>query len=306
MISLAFKTSAGLLKRCAWHITRRQLADVADLASLERVRLRDKTAHTLCRKSVDLHYTGQQYSVLLDGRLLESPLGNVLGTPSRSVAERVVAEWRERLGQLTRFETLPMTMLLAETVDMRPDKRASVVSTLVDALDFDTALRFHPQPEVPLEMLAGIEELDSACMDRIAPLDLDVLQSTYLLPILRAFAQRRGTSALVASGEIASSPRQPADVVDAVRSTLLSYSAAQVVVVKNIHRRLKSIVLPLELLDGAIDTARAVRASRLEETLQAASWGVCADFREQECIMVSQIGVALEFWRAHVDSTSLM
>ncbi|CDR97892.1 hypothetical protein, conserved [Babesia bigemina] len=306
MAVLAFRTPERLLKRSAWRFTRRHLSDAAEYAALERVRLRDKTAHTLCRKSVELHSTGQRHSILLDGRLLESPLGNVLRTPSRAVAERVVAEWRERLGQLTRFETLPMTMLLAETVDMSPDKRASAVATLVDALDFDTALRFHPSPEAPLELLAGIEELDSACMSRIAPLDLDVLQSTYLLPILRAFARRRGTSALVASGDLATSPRQPADVVDAVRSTLTAYSAAQVVALKNIHRRLKSIVLPLELLDGAVDAARAVRASRLEETLQAASWGVCADFIEQECTMMSQIGVARDFWSAHVDSTSLM
>ncbi|ORM40521.1 uncharacterized protein BXIN_1828 [Babesia sp. Xinjiang] len=259
----------------------------------------------LCRESAGVLPLGSQFAISIDGAVLESPLGNVLITPSRLVADRVVGEWCRQIGKLTRFETLPATLLLAETVDFHPQQRDTVVGSLVDALDFDTALRFDMQPPVTLPPLEGLSALDRTSLAHIVKLDLDVLQSSYIAPILHGFAARRGTSALITAGDVASRLRQPVDVVTAVRVALSASSVADLVAICKMHKCLRSVVLPLELCDGAIDAARAIRASRLEETLQAASWGVSSEFRENETSMLQQIIEALEFRRAYGDPAHL-
>ncbi|GIX65908.1 ATP synthase mitochondrial F1 complex assembly factor 2 [Babesia caballi] len=300
MLPWRVAASTGLGRGSGAAGARRCLCSASPLEPLPRVRLHDKVGSSLCRHSAQLLPTGSRYAVLLDGRLLESPLGNVLSTASLPVAERVVSEWREQRGRLTRFESVPTTMLLAETVDLRPGQRAAVVDALIRGLDFDTALRFDPRPAAPLPPL---EALDDGVLSQIAKLDLDVLQSSYLTPILGAFAARRRTSPLTPAGAIGSCPRQPDDVLAAVYRALASASDAEVTALHKLHRSLKSVILPLELLDRAVEPARAVRASRLEETLQAAAWGACAEFREHENSLLLQIDAALHFQRAHADPT---
>ncbi|GFE55268.1 ATP synthase mitochondrial F1 complex assembly factor 1, putative [Babesia ovis] len=280
-------------------LSRRWLSLNAD--AFARVRLRDKTTVSLCHKYADVVDISTNFAISLDGSLLESPLGNLLQTPSRAVAERVVSEWRKHIGQLTRFATLPATLLLSETVDLNPAQREILVKSLVEALDFDTALRFDVQPTVTLPPIEDVSMLDSESWALIAKLDLDVLQSSYLAPILRTFAARRGTSELVNTGSVESRLQQPKDVVENIHNTLYNASDAKLISIDRVHKCLKSVILPLELFDGAIDAKRAVRASRLEEVLQAASWGISPEFQDKETAILQQIEEALEYCRAQAD-----
>ncbi|KAK1937387.1 hypothetical protein X943_001502 [Babesia divergens] len=294
-----------------WHVNARLCLSTAGCtrcfgglscySAYKRVRLCDKPSFSLCCKSAELLRQGSHLAVLLDARLLESPLGNVIRTQSLPLAERILSEWRGQLGRLTRFDTVPTTMLLAESLDLRPGARARIVDALLDGLKFDTVLRFDLAQVVELPPL---DEVDDRSLSQIAALDIDVLQSSYLVPILHAFSRRRGTSMLAPSGSITCYPCQPGDVAEHVRQALRGLTNAQIIAMWKLHRSLKSVILPLELLDGAITASQAVRAARLEETLQAANWGLFDDFREAESRALLEIETSLFFQHCHSDSMS--
>ncbi|KAK1444110.1 ATP12 like protein [Babesia gibsoni] len=264
----------------------------------KRVRLCDKPAYSLCRKSAELLRQDSNILLLLDGNLLESPLGNVICTTSSTLGEGILSEWRAQLGKLTRFDTLPITMLVAETIDRRPAEREKIVNTLIDSIKFDTVLRFDMSPVVELPPL---ENLDNIKLSQIDSLDIDVLQSSYLKPILDGFSKRRGTSPLVTSASIASYPSQPPDVYQAIERSIHNLSEEEITTIWKLHRSLKSVILPLELMEGVIGATQALRAARLEETLQAARWGISQDFKHTESSILQKINVSLFFYRSHKD-----
>eukprot|EP00371_Babesia_bovis_P000545 XP_001609192.1 hypothetical protein [Babesia bovis T2Bo] len=223
-------------------------------------------------------------------------------TRSRIVAELVVDEWRSHIGQLTRFGTIPTTMLLSEMIDLCPSMRDAVLKGIMLALNFDTALRFDRRDVVELPPLESISTLDTRHMDALAKLDLDVLQSSYLLPILEKFAKIRGTSPLAHSASLTTELQQPPDVLKHIEHMLHSMPLHELVTMNNVHKRLKSVILPMELLDGVIGATQALRASRLEETLQAASWGINDEFLDHEETMLKELNAALRFREAHIHS----
>ncbi|KAF7363315.1 Nt-Gln-amidase domain-containing protein [Mycena sanguinolenta] len=85
------------------------------------------------------------YTVLLDGRPLKTPSGNVLVMPPQKslVSTLIAAEW-ENQERLLKHHALPMTALASRAIDAMVDEttRTEVRQALLDYLDTDT-ICFH-------------------------------------------------------------------------------------------------------------------------------------------------------------------
>lgn len=258
----------------------------------ERMLLCDKPKYSLCRKSVDIADYEDKFCILLDGKLLLTPCGNNLVTQSKELAEYIRLEWESQIDKLTRFGTLPLTLLLSRTLDFSNSSKNTHVTELLDSLQTDTLL-FYERCE-PVE-LPNIDILSEDVLSKIRPLDLKVLQSSIITPLLESFESHFELDKIVISDTISKCPTQNPNSLILLRNLLDSFETPLVVTTRHLQKSLKSLILPLMLVYKLITPAHALRSSRLEETLEAANWGVSDDFKIAEEIIMKDIHACLLF-----------
>ena len=223
-------------------------------------------------KSAAIEQTGGGFRILLDGKPVHTPGGNVLALPIRALAESIAGEWRD---QKTDIEPLSMPMLrMANT-----------------ALDGIAANR----PAV-VDAVARFGEHDLICYRAEQPPELAVLQDQAWSPMLDWLAVRHGARLAAAAG-LTHIP-QPPEALAALRRVVEGMDDFALAALHVMASVTGSLVLALALAEGKLNPAQAFQMSRSDEDYQAGKWGADAEAETRARALARELDVALAFLAA--------
>lgn len=190
------------------------------------------------------------YGVVLDGRPLRLPGGNILTTESRPLAEAIADEWHKAGGAKggeMRQEDVPLTRLLSAAQDRI-------------ALD--------PKPMV--EGLIRYGETDLLCY-RAADHRLAARQAEVWQPVLEWAAQALNAPLCITQGLMP--VPQPQESLAALQAAVARHDAAGLAALGVAVPALGSLVLGLALSLGRLDADEAHRLAIVDELYQEEFWG---------------------------------
>ncbi|KAK2197862.1 bifunctional ATP12 orthogonal Bundle domain superfamily/ATP12 [Babesia duncani] len=243
------------------------------------VRLCDK-ARNFISKGLEIQRCGNFYKFLINGKSLQTPLGNTLQTTHPRIAQHVLSELLSRANDpLLRFACIPITMLLAECLDAPSSLEIHKREHIQELLDFDVLLNFELDELTQPLGLESLSQLDK--LGYIKDMKLKTLQTSCFLPLLHKFKNVYNVPMPIYNISL-SRPQQPDEIVNALQQCMQKYPIWKCILIRRVQAHLRSIILAMLVLEGHVDPKEAVRNSRLEETYQAAKWGVTTEFRETE------------------------
>ncbi|UKJ90827.1 hypothetical protein MACJ_001762 [Theileria orientalis] len=263
------------------------------------IKLTDKPQFPLLKHSATVFSNSGFHNILLDERLLLTPFGNTLSTSSLSLANLIRDEFVAKANQLTRFTDLPYTLLLSNSLDLTNSDRLDHVKKLKESIRTDTVL-FFEKVDWPSHMASAIPDLDhlsDSKLDSLRDFDLNLIQNFFFNPVLELFSSSFSVSELVTSDNISKTPHQSPDTLSFINSFLDSLNPFQLVSTLSTHHNLKSTILTILFLKGLISSHRALRVSRIEETVQSSHWGVTDTFELEEANILSQLDRCLNFYK---------
>ncbi|GAB0117528.1 ATP12 family protein [Acidisoma sp. 7E03] len=191
--------------------------------------------------------------ILLDGKPMRLPGGEVLTIAGTALAEAIAAEWRSMPMQAEVVPALlPLTQLAATTQFRIPAKRAETEAAI-----------------------AAYGRSDLLCYRAAEPPDLVQRQQQLWQPWLD-WATRRHDALLQVTRGIGFL-EQPATSLAALDAAVAALDDAGLATLGVLVPLYGSLVLGLAVIDGALDAAEAYRLSVLDEIFQAERWGEDAD-----------------------------
>lgn len=200
-------------------------------------------------ETVDVKRVGDmRYSVMLDGSPVRTPKRSVLEVPTRGLATSLACEWDAQRGRI-RPTSMPLTTLATTALDVVPEFRAKIISSLV-----------------------GYIHTDTCCIRPSHPRELVEHQARYLDAITDHFSAEYGLSVNVDVGGFdgMQSPAMCALLSD-IFSTASPFELAAL---DSAAATSKSVLLSVALRDGVLDCTGALEAARSEERWQAGVWGL--------------------------------
>ncbi|MBV9332017.1 MAG: ATPase [Alphaproteobacteria bacterium] len=221
-------------------------------------------------KTVHIDRSNGGFAVLLDGKVVRTPLGNSLVLPSRALADAVGEEWCAQEKEISP-ESMPLTRLANATVDWNERDRHPIVVELLNYADSDL-----------LCYRAGDDEL--------ARWQRDGWDA-----ILDWLARRHGAHLSVTVGMMHVPQPQPSLAV--LEGLLGEFDAGALIALRAASAITGSLVLSLALLDGHLDAQTAHRLSRLDESYQAKKWGEDAEAAMRTRSLASELESIERFMR---------
>ena len=187
------------------------------------------------------------FTVTLDGKPIKTPSGRTVIVPSRSLAEKIAAEW-DAQGENIEPLTMPLTRLAN-----------SVVQGVVD------------QAEAVRDDVAKYAASDLLFYRAGHPEGLVAREASHWDPILFWAAEALGAHFILAEGVM--HVRQPEPAVAAARAGLPADPWA-IAAMHMITTLTGSALLALALFHGVIDPDQAWAAAHVDEDWNAEKWGV--------------------------------
>uniref|UniRef100_H2ZQP5 ATP synthase mitochondrial F1 complex assembly factor 2 n=1 Tax=Ciona savignyi TaxID=51511 RepID=H2ZQP5_CIOSA len=199
------------------------------------------------------------FEINLDNRKLRTPNGNIVKLPTEALAHSVSIEWNSQKNVL-KLDQMPMTTLCFSAVENVGTVPAeSLVSSCLKYLHTDTLLcRMNEPPE------------------------FDQLQTEKWDPMIQWLKQRHNVDVTPSSGFAL--PVISGDAEPVLSRYLLSYNYWSVIGFERMVSTLKSLILPLALIDREISVEEAVSLSRLEQEYQISKWGNIAWHHDFELV----------------------
>jgi chaperone required for assembly of F1-ATPase len=205
-------------------------------------------------KSVTVEETADGFRLLLNGRPVQTPARQPMRLPSRALAEAVAEEWRAQ-GEEIDPVSMPLTRLVNTVLDGVRATREDVIESILRLGDSDL---LSYRAESPAELARRQEQWDQ---------------------ILDWAAERHGARLLVTSG--IAPIEQPAEAMAALGRAVSSRDDYAVAALHVLASVTGSLVLGLAVLDEALTPVDAFALSRLDEGIQAESWGVDREAEER-------------------------
>lgn len=188
---------------------------------------------------------GQRWGVYLDGKLLKTPKKVILQLPSQAIALSIAAEWANQPKDRQFLPGLmPVTTLAMTATDIDPPHCREVLRYL----ETDTICYRAPFPE---KLASTQEEIFAPIVEHVSSKYRFALDQTYGL------------------GRIA----HPEVTYKAAEAYIASLDGFTIAALDAAVCAAKSFCIGISLLDGFLDTAAAIRASRTEEDYQTDNWG---------------------------------
>jgi chaperone required for assembly of F1-ATPase len=212
---------------------------------------------------------GDDFSVLLDGKPLQTPARATLVLPTRALAEAVAAEWR---GQGDKIE--PTAMLLTKLANT--------------AIDRAGALR----GEIEAELL-GFGGSDLICYFAAWPEALVARQQAAWLPLHDWLHQAHGVRLKTTAG-VSHVAQDPAALA-ALARLLAAQDRWTLTGLQTATALTGSLVLALALAEGRLAPADAFALARLDETFQAEQWGADAAAEKRSAGHARELEMTGEF-----------
>jgi chaperone required for assembly of F1-ATPase len=209
------------------------------------------------------------WRVLLDGRPVRSPAGQVLTVPTQALAELIAAEWNGVVAVLDP-STMPATRLAFTAQDR------------IGAVHAETAAE-----------VARFAGADLLCYFAAAPAALVARQETAWSPLLARAEAELGLAFAPTRG-VVHTPQPPetlARVAELARG-LDNFTLAGVAAAAGLFG---SAILALALQRGWVDAHAAFDLSQVDETWQQDQWGVDAEAAERRAALREE-ALALGRW----------
>ena len=198
-------------------------------------------------RDVGVEADDRGYRVLLDGRPLKTPAGQILVLPVEGLARAIAAEWRAQ-GETVEPTAMPVTRLATTARDHMPARRASIVQEIVD--------------------FAGTDLL---CYRASRPDQLVRRQQQAWQPPLAWIARRYGI-AFAITRSLLPTP-QPKATIDGVRRRVEGVDDWSLIGLHGATTSLGSVILALALWHQQIDATTAADASLLDDLFELETWG---------------------------------
>ncbi len=191
--------------------------------------------------------------VLLDGRAMATPFGNLMMLPSLSLAHGLAGEWASQ-EQLIKPALMPLMTLCTTALDIVPSTRLKTVNDVVKFLSTDAVAFFADPAAEP-----GLREM----------------QEEAFPPAIAWFERRFGVQLLnnLSRTDLGIAFSQPPELSAAVRERLGSMNDWELSGLDRASGEAKSTVLATMLCAGALSAGDALDASKTEERYQISRWG---------------------------------
>ena len=192
------------------------------------------------------------HAVLLDGRRARTPGKALLALPSRAAAEIVAAEWA---GQGDHID--PAEMHATRIANVGIDRVAAVRAAVIDEM-------------------AGYAGTDLVCYRAASPDGLVARETAAWTPVLDHIRSRHGARFALAEG-IGHVAQDPAALA-AVHAAYARFDdPVALAALSTLVTLCGSALIPLALVDGALDAEAAFAAAHVEEDWNTHLWGEDAE-----------------------------
>ena len=223
-------------------------------------------------KEAGIGQSPEGFRVLLGGRPVRTPGGNLLALPTSALAEAIAKEWRAQGDEIVPI-SMPMLRLANTVLDGIGKNREAVIGAI---------LRFG--------------EHDLICYRAEQPLELAHLQDQSWSPLLAWTVEQHGSQLKVGSG--VNHLDQSADALAGLRRAVEAMDDFAMAALHVMASITGSLVLGLALAEGRITSAEAFRLSRIDEDYQAGKWGSDAEAEVRARGLARELDVAAAFLAA--------
>lgn len=196
---------------------------------------------------VDTKAVATGFAVLLDGKAIKTPAGQVQTAPTKALAEAIAQEWREQAEEID-IHSLVLTKALNTSLDRVSSHREDII-----------------------EELANYAGCDLLCYRAEAPAELVRRQSLHWDRWLDWAAKKFGISLTVVSG--LNHAQQPSKTLATIKSAIAAHNTFELTALHSGVTITGSAVLGLAFTVGAISADEAFEISQIDETFQAERWG---------------------------------
>jgi chaperone required for assembly of F1-ATPase len=206
-------------------------------------------------KAATVEYGEPGYQIALDGRLVKTPGGNPLATPSKAAAEMIADEWAAQ-GAYIIFPEMPATRHAFTAIDRVALKRTEVAEEAARYAGSDLLCYFAEEPATLVERQA-----------REWGAILDWAESELGL----SFVRTAGISPMTQPPQTILRVEALALDLDDFRLAALAYGGAL----------FGSTILSIAVQRGRLSGEEAFNLSRLDESFQEEQWGVDEEAAER-------------------------
>jgi chaperone required for assembly of F1-ATPase len=214
------------------------------------------------------------FRVLLDGRPVCTPGGNLLALPSAALADAIAGEWRGQ-GEEIVPTAMPMLRLANTVIDGMAANREAVI---------DSILRF------------GAHEL--LCY-RAEEAVLAARQASLWTPMLDWAAANFGVVLKPGTGVM--HVEQPPEALAKLRAAIAAHDDYALAALHVMASITGSLILALAVTGGRIEASEGFRLSRVDEDYQAEKWGRDAEAEARARGLGQELDLAAAFLAASRD-----
>ena len=223
-------------------------------------------------QSAAIEETGEEFAIRLDGRPVRTPAKRVLAVPTRTIAEKIAAEWEAQDKTVD-----PRTMPWTRSANAALDKVA-------------------PQRKAVEDYLAAYAETDLLCYRAEGPASLIARQEAAWDPILDWMSQRYGVRLSVTRGVMP--VEQDPDATGRLAQAMAPLTDFQLTAFHDLVTLPGSFVLGLAAIEEAAAPLDLWTASRVDEDWQIGEWGDDEEAAEAAAFRQKAYLHASDFYRA--------
>lgn len=209
------------------------------------------------------------FEIVLDGRPVKAPGGNLLVVPGEALATAIRREWEDQEDTI-RPQTMPLTQIAFTAID-----------------------KVAPEHEQIARNIAKYAETDLLCYRSDAPADLVAAQEAAWQPLLDWAETTFSAPLTVTSGIIPED--QPAASLSALADHVADQDIWRLTVLASVTQTAGSLIVGLALLQREIDAEAAVAVSQLDESHQTERWGQDKEALERQRALSDEIRSASRF-----------
>ena len=187
-----------------------------------------------------------QWRILLDGMQLRTPGKLKLAVPSKTLAEKVAAEWAAQ-GEHINPSLMPVTRLVNVAVEQTPNRRGDLIAEVRRYAETDLLCYRAPQPRILIER-------QSEAWDK------------WLV-----WAAEQGLS--LKTTESLQAVEQPNESLEAIESFAKGLEDLQLTLFVHLIAVYGSVVLAMTVMRGKLSSEAAFELSRVDADYQIELWG---------------------------------